>query len=478
MRTHAYIALDIGPAGIHGCRAVIEGKDAVRIERWAEGRWDEPPGRDLRGRTAQIRQVLQDLRAADEGPSYRGVFCVHPSWSLTRNVDVPRAGAREIRECLALQVERQQALGRGGEILWDYAMLPDRASSGARQAVLVMCMGETLRPIEETFRDCGIPTVLATISPLSAYACLRRHADFPDGPRQVIVHLSDDGANVLETVDDVVTYCSWMPADDGGDVGSPLDMTAVKVSERMADGEVRNVVVCGTAESRARAREHFYRFEHVREFALPRTPPGVRVATGAGELGGAAAASAVIGLLLPKTPALGRRLNLIRPGLTLPWWAENVRFLFEREKAIPIAVAFVALLCLSSIATNKVESRLYARAVAKSPDVAAHVAAAEANLKTLRDYQRERAPLLDILLEITKSLPNGVLLNKLSIDKKGEIEMAGKCPSYASAEEIAAKLNKTPLFTKAVTGRMGGDEKGGVSFRTTCSLKRKPGSRE
>ncbi|HUT26311.1 MAG TPA: PilN domain-containing protein, partial [Sumerlaeia bacterium] len=415
---------------------------------------------------------------AEEKVLCRGVFCVHPSWSLTRNVAVPRAGAREIREYLALQVERQQALARGGEILWDYAMLPDRTSSEARQAVLVMCMGETLRPIEQAFRDCGIPTVLATISPLSAYACLRRHADFPDGPRQVIVHLSDDGANVLETADDVVTYCSWMPADDGGGVGSPLDMTAVKVSERMADGGIRNLVVCGTAESRALAREHFSRFENVQEFALPRTPPGVCVAAGAGELGGAAEASAVIGLLLPKTRAFGRLINLIRPGLTLPWWAENVRFLFERKKAIPLAVALFALLCLSSIATNKVESRLYARAVAKSPDVAAHVAAAEANWKTLRDYQRARVPLLDILLEITKSLPNGVLLNKLSIDKNGEIEMAGKCPSYASAEEIAAKLNKSSLFTKAVTGRMGGVGKGGVSFRTTCSLKRKPGSRE
>lgn len=194
----------------------------------------------------------------------------------------------------------------------------------------------------------------------------------------------------------------------------------------------------------------------------------------------------LLGLLRGILESGKSKINLLRRIAQAPQWTDRISFLFERRKAIPITVAvFIGMLLVSFVA-GAFETTLMKNSLGSASKVTNEVAVVKTNLSILTQYQKERFPLLDVLLDLNNVLSNDIMLSHLRIDKKGNVFIAGKAQSYANSEQLTVEINKSPRFTGAVTQNMGmqqiemkkGKKESVVMFNIRCKLRTKTGSRK
>jgi Tfp pilus assembly protein PilN len=464
------IALNIGPDGLQGAKATTGPRGAVVFEHWTEKKWNEPPAADLSGLTGEIEEFLNTLQA--QGPhATHGVFSIHPSWSLTRPVEVPPAGKADTLRFLQMQVERQQALLRGGQIVWSHRLHPAEADSPLRKAFLVLCKEEVVRPVEAAFRACKIQPVFASVSSLIAGLWACECPDFPTIEDYLLVLVEAGGSTSVEYAKGRVTRCQWIPSPGENANGQRFATLAVNLAKRKANNTLVPVLICGPDQDRACAMSHLRNFEEVREFAPLQSPKGFSFAAEARNRDFAQIPIPLSGLLLQQALSDTRTVNLLdfRPP-TAPW-TEKFAFLKSTWFAVPLNVALFTCLFYLSYAAMLSETRLF-QSIDISQEIVNQIKTGESNRDILRRFEKERTSHLDILLDITQALPDGVLLSTLRIDKKGDIIFTGQAASFAATEEIARKINASPLLTKAKTERMGRSQPNGpVAFRIKCSTK-------
>jgi len=469
------IALNIGPDGLQGAKATTGPRGAVAFEHWTEKKWSEPPAADLSTLTGEIAEFLNILQV--QGPhATHGVFSIHPSWSLTRPVEVPPAGKADTLRLLQMQVERQQALLRGGQIIWSYRLHPAEADSDQRKAFLVLCKEEVIRPVEAAFRACKIQPVFATVSSLTAGLWASQCSDFPALEDYLLVLVEPGGSTLVEYVKGRVNRCQWIPSPGENANGQRFATLAVNLAKRKANNALNPVLVCGSEEDRNYAMSHLRNFEEVREFAPPQPPRGFAFASETRKSEFAQIPIPLMGLLLQQALSNTQTVNLLdfRPP-TAPW-TEKFAFLKSTWFAVPLNVALFTFLFYLSYAAMQAETRLF-QSIDISQEIVNQIKTGESNREILRRFEKERTAHLDILVDITQALPDGVLLSTLRIDKKGEIIFTGQAASFAATEEIAKKINASPLLTKAKTERMGRSQPNGpVAFRIKCSVKNASGT--
>jgi hypothetical protein len=129
-----------------------------------------------------------------------------------RPVEVPPAGKADTLRFLQMQVERQQALLRGGQIIWSHRLHAPETDSPLRKAFLVLCKVVVVRPVEAALRACKLQPVFATVSSLIAGVWAGQCSDFPVLDNYLLVLVEAGGSTIVE-----YTAAKW-PAVSG----SPL----------------------------------------------------------------------------------------------------------------------------------------------------------------------------------------------------------------------------------------------------------------
>jgi len=469
------IALNIGPDGLQGAKASTGPRGTVVLDHWTEKKWNEPPGADLSTLTGEIEEFVTELQAHG-APATQGVFSIHPAWSLMRPVEVPPAGKADTLRFLQMQVERQQALLRGGQIIWSHRLHAPETDSPLRKAFLVLCKEEVVRPVEAALRACKLQPVFATVSSLIAGVWAGQCSDFPVLDNYLLVLVEAGGSTIVEYTRGQVARCQWIPSPGENANGQRFATLAVNLAKRKANNSLAPVLICGAEQDRACAMSHLRNFEEVREFLPAHPPRGFSWAPEARNRDWAQIPIPLQGLLLQQALADRRPVHLLDYRPPTPPWTEKFAFLKSTWFAIPLNVALFTFLFYLSYAAMQSETRLF-QSIDISPEVVNQIKTGEVNRDILRRFEKERTSHLDVLMDITQALPDGVLLSTLRIDKKGEIIFTGQANSFAATEEIARKLNAGPLLTKAKTERMGRPQpKGPVAFRIKCSLKNAPSS--
>ncbi len=464
------IALNIGPEGLQGAKATTGPRGSVVFEHWTEKKWNEPPAADLSAHSGEIEEFLTALQAQGSHATH-GVFCIHPAWSLMRPVDVPPAGKADTIRFLQMQVERQQALLRGGQIVWSHRLHPAETDSPLRKAFLVLCKEEVVRPVEAAFRACKIQPVFATVSSLIAGIWASECPDFPAFEDYLLVLVEAGGCTIVEYARGRVSRCQWIPSPGENANGQRFATLSVNLAKRKANSALAPVLVCGSEQDRAYAMSHLRNFEEVREFAPAQLPKGFSFAPEARNQDFEQIPIPLQGLLLQQALSDTRTVNLLDFRPPTPPWTEKFSFLKSTWFAVPLNVALFTFLFYLSYAAMQSETELF-QSIDISQEIVNQIKTGETNREILRRFEKEKTSHLDILVHITQALPDGVLLATLRIDKKGEIIFTGQAASFAATEEIARKINASPLLTKAKTERMGRSQpKGPVAFRIKCSMK-------
>jgi hypothetical protein len=273
-----------------------------------------------------------------------------------------------------------------------------------------------------------------------------------------------------------VARCQWIPSPGEKANGQRFATLAVNLAKRKANNSLAPVLICGAEQDRAYAMSHLRNFEEVREFLPAQPPRGFSWAPEARNRDWAQIPIPLQGLLLQQALSDSRPVNLLdyrppNPALDRKIRLPEKHMVCHSSQRGPLHVPFYL-----SYAAMQSETRLF-QSIDISPEVVNQIKTGEVNRDILRRFEKERTSHLDVLMDITQALPDGVLLSTLRIDKKGEIIFTGQANSFAATEEIARKLNAGPLLTKAKTERMGRPQpKGPVAFRIKCSLKNAPSS--
>ena len=471
MMNPGYIALSIGPAGIRGVRARVNRSGSILIEKWAEKKWEGPASRNLSEREPEIGTLIRNL-AGEKTAGLEALIALHPSWVLVKKVALPPTRAKETRQYLQLQVERQQTMLRDGEILWDY--LPGLRKETGREGLLIMAKRETLAPVENALSACGVRLRRATVASFEDFLCLQESPRFPRDSEQALVKLEEEGAAVLEIRNGEIALCGWLPFPGPAEApDTRFSLFALKFAEHTAGWKCSKTILWGNPEAGRQAARHLARLGRVEEFDAACLPPAISFAP-------AAAADSqgfpteLAGLLIRQTRKGALPLNLTDAAPHLPGQGARFGFLFRQKIAIPLAVLLILALIVSLTGARRIENHLYTKALANSAGTSRYVQAARENAGVLQRYETERVKMLDILLEVTKALPEGILLTSLRIDKKGQIQFSGNCGSLSQAEQIAGNINKSPLFAKAQTERTAPGPKG-LAFTIKCTLRKKAG---
>lgn len=466
MSKKGYIALSLGPDGLSGCRALRDEHRSLIIEENKCLAWEGPPGQDLTGHVEAIRRLITDLKGKAKGPM-RGLVCLHPSWVLVRKVPVPKASGKEVEEYLQLQVRKQEALLGSSDVGWGHLPVDDT------DTLLTLCKRETLGPIEQAFADSGVRLTHVTISSVGVYSLLKAHDAFANKGDHVVLKLGDKGAELLEVTAGRVADFTWLPypSDSGGEVPR-LDLLARKLASRIDDLSGKRIVVCGALDKRAEVLKHLSALELVEEFDGTRQPSGLKAGSNGARTAWLMTPEELVGLLLQEVGPQQAELNFINAKAALPNWTDRVEWLFDPKKAVPLAVAAVLLLALTTFGGRYVENRMYAGALDKTYTISRGVERVKSNVDLLKKYRAERTSTLDVVHQITQALPNGVLLTHLDITKKGDVILMGSCGSFVTAEELVINLNKATLLERAKTERVSKGKKK-LEFRVKCKLKQR-----
>jgi hypothetical protein len=471
MTNPRYIALSITPLAMRGARARVDRRGAIFVERWAERKWSSRVSRKLTEMEEEIGDFVRDL--AGENPAdLQGLVTLHPSWVLAKKVALPPAKPKETRQYLQLQAERQKVMLRNGEIVWD-CLLGPRNEQG-RDGLLVMAKKETVTPVENAFRACGIGLRRVSVSSLEDALCLRKHSHFPQDSEIALVKMEEEGAAVLGMRNGDTALCAWVPfSGSNDDPTARFALFALKLAEQAAGWKWGKTVVWGDADAGRQAARVLSRLGQVEEFGPGTAPREISFAADAGA-NPAAFPTDLAGLLIRQTRKDAAPFNLTE-GATQPLW-EHTRFgfLFQKKTAIPLAAALLLGFVLVAAGARRIENALYAKSLKNGQNVARLVEAQRKNVEVLERCAQERVVPLDILLEMTKALPEGMLLSSFRMDKKGQIQIGGNCQSLSQAEQLVANLNKSSVFGKASTERTGAGPKG-LTFSIKCALKKKAG---
>ena len=465
-RRKLWIALELGPQGMAGCRVRREADGRARVEAVKRAAWSGPVSQDLSGKADEVAEFVRSLK--DTETKAAGCVSLHPSWMLVRKVPVPPASAKAVRAFLALQVERIQSTLSAGELAWDSLAVASGKPSAAKQALLTLCRKATIESVAEAFGLAGAPLAFATPAWVGGVRCLAESGAFPAEGECTLVCCDGEGASIVRTAGGAIADCSWVP---GGPAGSPAPygMLPFALQGAMASGETP-VLLCGEKSARSAARAALANPADVAEYSGASLPSLIVLAPDA-EPEAAALSPALVGLALEAVRPPRPRFSFLPATGGSAAFAGLASALSTPWKAGAIAAAMLALALLVGFSTRALEIRLLTNAAAKSAAVAAKVEAASANVAILRRMQKEKLPVLDILQNLSESMPPGVQVG-VRIDKTGKVTINGRAPSYTLAEDLTAKLNGARFFERAATEQMGMPQPGQVSFVTHCRIKK------
>lgn len=439
------LALSVSPEGLEGVLAQRESTGGrVRILAWKQAPWnDGVASQDLSLKRAEIASFMRELKGTETHVA--GCYCIDPAWFLVRKIAAPPASDRATRAYLKLHVDRLQSSLGVGDLVWDCVLPPAGHSGSERHALLILCKKVTTKPIEESFVSLGMPVVFAT----AAWACqarfLRAGGLLPETGECVILDCQSAGATLLKMREGAIADCVWIPASHGAGANALLPFALP-----LRAPDQGPIILCGP--NRAAARAVLGNLDTITEYLPESLPPEIVPSPGV-DASTFAHRSTIAGLACEA--AIGRRplLNLAGEKNGATPVAEGGLVPISMKKAIAIVLLAVVLAFVVNILTKSWETSLMTQAAIKSAGINQKTTAEKNNLDILKKIQKEKTPFLDILVNLSTVIPQGIQLS-IKIDPKGKVTLTGRAPNYAVAEDLAVKLNQSRYFENAVTEQM------------------------
>lgn len=446
MKKSLTLLLSLAPGRLHGALVeTTEGRD--RPVRFLSRRFeDSVPAPD------SFRDFLRELHGSEEGTG-RALLALHPSWIAASRTAIPPGRPAEVREFLALAVERGWPREEYGATRFSWTL----SSDSPREALLFVVRERLLSPLEEALSETGWPLEHIT------HGALLRSAVSCSGERtEACLYADDEGVSLVRQEGSRVAGAAWIPADLSMiEVAAPL--VEFHLGQHLA-GHTGVIHLCGSEGEKL--SKYLKLPGDVRRTSARATLGADWVAQADEE---EAEARALLLALLKEAGARGPRVDFSPPRESEPEWSTRLSLAMNDRRMPRLAAAMGVALLVVLLGGWVLQSSLQASAKEIARSITIDETGAGINIEILRTLESRRRPFLDYLTDL-RTAKEGVTIERFDIDSRNNVTIAGRCSSFAAVEAFAVKLNESRSFNGAVTQSTARINDREVSFTIRCRV--------
>lgn len=444
MKKSLTLLISLAPGRLDGALVeTVEGRD--RPVRFLSRTFDDPvPGNEL------FRSFVEELKGG-ESEGGRALLSLHPSWIAASRTAIPPGRPAEVREFLALAVERGWPREEYGATRFGWCL----ASETPREAILFVVKEKLLVPLEEILADNSFP-----VGHVAHGALLQAALLCSGDASESCLYADDEGVSLVRREGARVTETAWIPADlSSFETAGPL--VEYHLGQHLS-GHGGIIHLCGSrAEMLAR------------QIALPGETRTTNVRAMLGTDWSAQAAEghlegrALLLALLKESQGRGPHVDFSPPRESEPEWSARLAHAMADPRIPRFAMALGAVLLIVLLGGWVLQSSLQASAREVARSITIDETGAGMNIEILRTMESRRRPLLDYLSDL-RTAKEGVTIERFDIDSRNNVTIAGRCGSFAAVETFAVKLNESRTFSNAVTQSTTRLNDREVSFTIRC----------
>ena len=413
---------------------------------------------DPRERAAEVRKLVNEFLRERNIPSADIFLGIERDLTILRYIELPLAVKENLRGTLRYEMEKYVPLA-ADDIYFDSQIIEEDRTAGKLKVLLVAVKKEFIDPYldRENPLGAGISGIEIDSTALANYVSCRPNR--PVGDDYAIVYLDDGHLELSFAKKGLLSYSRYLKIDKKGDGLQNLLGEEMELLRKTTGSEERRleVVFFGTDAAR------------VVELLKDRKDIDLRFSDPSGEPSPSDVLAPAYGLALKGIRKVPLDINFLPAGLRKK--VSRIGYYTMLVGAIFFILSVIAWGGSHVLYQKRLSDNLAGELKQLSAEVASinktqeKLKELENRMEALNMLRRRRATVLNVLHDLTKAIPEGAWVNRLTIaEKGGDIEGYADSASALIPLLAASPLLKDVAFLSPITKDKDGKERFRIGF--------------